>query len=41
MRVLFLGLNAGQKPINRFELMQPGLAPHGIELSVLTRGKPP
>lgn len=33
LRVLFLGDNAGHKPTNRFALMQPALAPHGIELT--------
>jgi len=33
LRVLFLGDNAGHRPTNRFEIMQPALAPRGIELT--------
>lgn len=33
VRVLFLGDNAGHKPTNRFALMQPALAPRGIEMT--------
>lgn len=33
LQVLFLGDNAGHKPTNRFDLMQPALAPRGIELT--------
>ena len=33
LQVLFLGDNAGHKPTNRFELMQPALAARGIELT--------
>ncbi|MFT7642516.1 MAG: hypothetical protein ACI9G1_004274, partial [Pirellulaceae bacterium] len=33
LHVLFLGDNAGHKPIKRFEIMQPALAPHGIEIT--------
>lgn len=32
-RVLFLGDNAGHRPTNRFALMQPALAPRGIEMT--------
>ena len=33
LRVLFLGDNAGHRPTNRFALMQPALALHGIAMS--------
>jgi type 1 glutamine amidotransferase len=33
LRVLFLGDNAGHRPTNRFELMQPALASRGIEMT--------
>jgi len=33
LQVLFLGDNAGHRPTNRFALMQPALAPRGIEMT--------
>src|SRR5436853_7902100 len=33
LNVLFHGDNAGHKPTNRFALMQPALAPRGIDLT--------
>jgi type 1 glutamine amidotransferase len=33
LNVLFLGDNAGHKPTNRFVLMQPALAPRGIDMT--------